>query len=117
MVGPICSPSSFAPKFPLPSPSQPLSAGPLAEYALTTAVARTESTAGNSFAHVLWSVAESVISLPLIEKPGEKGGHGIHVERTVLDAFIPLNATISLVCAGARNCLLMRVYVCVWSCM
>ena len=65
-----------------------------ADYALRTAVP-SEPTA--TWGRVLWSAAEAMRAVPYIEKPGEKGGKGIYVERTVLDAFLPLNATISLV--------------------
>ena len=50
-----------------------------------------------SFNGVLWAAAEAVRRLPQIEKPGEKGGDGRYVERTLFDAFLPLNATLSTV--------------------
>ena len=88
-------------KFPLPSPSLPLLpantslAAFAADYALrdTVAVGRTNP----SFAHVLWSAAEAISTRIRIERPGEKGGEGIYVERTLLDAFLPFNATLSVV--------------------
>jgi len=46
-------------------------------------------------AHTLWSVVEKACVLPRIERPGEKGGDGIFVERTLLDAFLPFNVTLS----------------------
>lgn len=47
-----------------------------------------------SFGSALRSVVEAIASVPVIEKPGEKGD-GIFVERTLLDALLPFNATIS----------------------
>ena len=50
-----------------------------------------------SFHGVLWAAAEAARRLPQIEKPGEKGGDGRYVERTLFDAFLPLNTTLSTV--------------------
>ncbi len=47
------------------------------------------------WSQVLWSVAEKALGLPRVERPGEKGGHGIYVERTLTDAFLPVNAALS----------------------
>ena len=67
-----------------------------ADYAIRTAVATSETVEPTTWRTALKSVAEVVRVLPVIEKPGDKG-HGIYVERTLLDAFLPLNATISVV--------------------
>ena len=67
-----------------------------ADYAIRTAVATSETMEPTTWRTALKSVAEAVRVLPVIEKPGDKG-HGIYVERTLLDAFLPLNATISVV--------------------
>jgi hypothetical protein len=103
------APMSEYRRFPLPSPSQPLNparssmAAFAAEYALATSVPAAEHTASSlSWGRVMWSAAEAVRAVPHIETPGEKGAKGIYVERTVLDAFLPLNATISLVRAAFR---------------
>ena len=88
--------------FPLRSPSKPLLLPSLSHFAAelgdsTLAVAAPSPEP--SFARVLWSAAEAVLALPRIEKPGEKGGDGIYVERTLLDAFLPFNATLSVALA------------------
>ena len=92
--------SAPRPAFPLRSPKLPLLEPSLshfaAEYAAATLDARDVAVHHPSVARVLWSVAEAVL-LPRIERPGEKGGDGIYVERTLLDAFLPFNATISVV--------------------
>lgn len=94
----------------LPSPAQPLLpprsslAHFAADYAARTAdAAAREPLAAIDWRHVAWSVAES-IAHPRVEKPGEPGGHGIFVERTLLDAFLPFNATLSVVLAGVTAC-------------
>ena len=66
-----------------------------ADYAARTSVASV-TIDPISWRTALKSVAEAVRSLPTIEKPGDKGD-GIYVERTLMDAFLPLNATISVV--------------------
>ena len=90
--------------FPLPSVQAPLlgSRDSLALYAFEYA-ALTAATASKEVDPITWrgalrSVAEAALKLPLIEKPGDKGS-GIYVERTLLDAFLPFNATISLTLA------------------
>lgn len=56
-----------------------------------------------SASRVAWSAAEAVAGLRHAELPTEprpgSGGPGIFVEKSVLDAYYPLNTTISLVCA------------------
>ena len=66
-----------------------------ADYAARTSVASV-TIDPISWRTALKSVAEAVRSLPKIEKPGDKGD-GLYVERTLMDAFLPLNATISVV--------------------
>ena len=66
-----------------------------ADYAARTCVASV-TVDPISWRTALKSVAEAVRSAPKIEKPGDKGD-GIYVERTLMDAFLPLNATISVV--------------------
>lgn len=49
-----------------------------------------------SWGRAVWSVAETnSLLLPHIERPGEAGGHGVHIERTLFDAFLPVNAMLS----------------------
>ena len=67
-----------------------------ADYAARTAIVATQTVDPITWRTALKSVAEAVRILPKIEKPGDKGD-GIYVERTLLDAFLPLNATISVV--------------------
>lgn len=73
-----------------------------ADYALRTVEPSPPATA--IWQRALWSVAERALSLPRIEKPGELGGLGIYVERTLLDAFLPFNVTLSAVLAGVTAC-------------
>ena len=94
-------------EFPVRSPSLPLLkpslshfAAQYAEYAVDCA----EFPASRpSVARVLWSAAEAALVLPRIEAPGEKGGDGIYLERTLLDAFLPFNASLSLVRAACTK--------------
>ena len=85
--------------FPLPSVRQPLldPHASLSNYAYHYALANAELAAETE--PILWQRALYSVAEPLrqkIEKPGDKGD-GIFVERTLLDAFLPLNATISVV--------------------
>ena len=67
-----------------------------ADYAVRTAAEPAVcAPVSTEWGNVLWSAAEKVIGLPRIEKPGEQGGCGAHVERTLSDAFLPFNATVS----------------------
>lgn len=101
MVGVAQASFPRSPKLPLLEPSLAVLA---ADYASTSSVCAETAAAGlscPSFAtprlrHVLWSAAEA-IAVPRIEQPNEKGGAGIFVERTLLDALLPFNATLSLV--------------------
>lgn len=83
------------------SPSKPLLLPSLSHFAaeLGDSGISTATSSPPSFAHVLWSAAEAVLALPRIEQPGEKGGDAIYVERTLLDAFLPFNATVSVALA------------------
>ena len=96
----MVSPSATKVEFPR-SPSLPLldPRASLSHFAADYAASSATCIAAESpsFAHVFWSAAEAVLGLPRIELPGEKGGEGIYVERTLLDAFLPFNATLSLV--------------------
>jgi len=106
---------SYAAAHFLPSPSEPLlpPRSSLAHFAAhhaqntlsdTTAAA---ATASSSLGLVAWSVAEAAVChLPRIEKPGEKGGDGVRVEKTLFDAFGPLNATVSLALAFLNGAVL-----------
>ena len=88
-----------SPSLPLLKPSLSHFAAQYAEYAVDCA----EFPASRpSVARVLWSAAEAALVLPRIEAPGEKGGDGIYVEKSLLDSFLPFNATFSLVRASAR---------------
>ena len=86
-----------------PSPSIPLLPPPLASSALpfTEKALHYASDHGtSSFAGVLWSAAEEAFTtLPRVQLPHEKGGDGIYIERTLFDALLPINATISLALA------------------
>jgi hypothetical protein len=87
------------------SPSLPLFEPSLAHFAASlgdagvasaSAASKAHNDAAISFARVLWSAAEKIV-LPRIEKPGEKGGDGIYVEKTLFDSFKPANITLSAV--------------------
>ena len=86
------SPFPRSPKLPLLEPS-------MANFAAEHILANTETAVSQrpSLGYIVWSVAEAALGLPRIEMPGEKGGDGIYVERTLLDAFLPFNATLSTV--------------------
>lgn len=103
-------PDLASPFVPLRSPKLPLLEPSLANLSLesfadlsreVTACASRPFTeaASPSFARTLWSAAEAVVGLPRIERPNDKGGDGIFVERTLLDALLPFNATLSVVLA------------------
>ena len=87
------------------SPSLPLFEPSLAHFAASlgdagvasaSAASKAHNDSAISFARVLWSAAEKIV-LPRIEKPGEKGGDGIYVEKTLFDSFKPANITLSAV--------------------
>jgi hypothetical protein len=86
----------------LPSPALPLLpprsslANFAADYAAKTATASPAAAARVDWSRAARSVAE-VCLLPRIEKPGEKGGDGVYVEKMLFDAFLPFNATLSVV--------------------
>ena len=84
------------------SPSRPLLVPSLSsaahEYALATGTAHSQRT----LPCIFFSAAEGVCLLPRIEVPGTKGGTGVYVEKTLLDAFLPFNATFSAVCLAGR---------------
>ena len=91
----------------LPSPSRPLlpASSSMAAFAATAVTVPAVAVSPAWPAHTLWSVVEKACALPRIERPGEKGGDGIFVERTLQDAFLPFNATLSAVRSAAPRTL------------
>jgi hypothetical protein len=88
----------------LPSPSLPLlpPRSSLAAFAADYAARSPDlsSSKPTDWARVVWSVAEDVCHMPRIEKPTDKiKGDGIHMEKTLFDALLPFNATISTLLA------------------
>ena len=89
----------------LPSPSEPLlpARSSLALFAddlgRSTAASVPACTSTIDWGRVFWSSAEAICLLPRIEKPGEKSGEGVIVEKPLLDSFMPYNATLSIALA------------------